>query len=304
MLLRLAGKQYGVLSRGQALDLGVSKEVYRGLTRFRGWESILPEVVRAPGFPPSWLQELKALCLWGGAGCAASHRAAAALHQLAGFPDGILEITSLKRCRVSEFTVVAHRGAPLRRCLTVVRGVPAMNELHTLMVLGSVASLHRVRGAVDDAIHRGRVTVSGLRWILKEYGGRGVNGAGVLQELLQLLGYDYVPPESQLEIDFLLLLKRARLLLPEMQVRLESGRHDFIYRHLNLVIELDGYASHGARDQFHEDRERDNRLVVSGSAVLRFTWYDVHQRPDYVIELLRAMGVGRRGGWPASSTQR
>lgn len=300
--LRLAGKQYGVMSRGQARKLGMSEETFRGLTRFRGWESVLPNVVRAPGFPPSWLQELKALCLWGEPGCAASHRAAAALHGLAGFPEGTLEIATVKRCRVSGVTVVAHRIVPLRACLTVVRGIPTMNELHTLMVLGGVASLEQVRRAVDDALHRGLVTVSGLRWILKEYARPGLTGAGVLREVVAFLGFDYVPTESELEAAFLLLLRRANLVLPELQVRMGSRRHDFIYRLLNLVIELDGYTTHGTRDQFHEDRERDNLLAVRGNAVLRFTWYDVHQRPDYVIALLRAMGVGRRPGRPRSAT--
>src|SRR5437016_12770418 len=94
LALQLALRQYGLLGRRQARALGLSEGAFRGLTKAGGWEFVLPGVIRAPGSPEKWPQSLMAACLWGGPGAAASHRAAAALWSLTGFPPGPVEITS------------------------------------------------------------------------------------------------------------------------------------------------------------------------------------------------------------------
>lgn len=301
----LAREQFGLLSRSQARGAGMSEACFRGLTRYRGWEAVLPGVLRAPGVPESWRQQLKALCLWGaqaerpqeGQGpdrrAAVSHRAAAALHGLAGFDEGPLEVTAPRRRLPSGWGVTLHVGDPEPGCLMVVDGIEAMNELHTLMVLGAVARPGAVERALDDALYRGRVSIPGLVWVLGTYGKRGVRGSGVLRKLMQTRGPGYVPPEGALEADFLALLSERGMELPERQVPLEGGRADFFYRDQNLVIELDG-STHIQRTQFQKDRERDNRVAVSRRWTLRFTWYDVHHRPGYVINTLVAMGVRSR----------
>lgn len=67
------------------------------------------------------------------------------------------------------------------------------------------------------------------------------------------------------------------------------GVGDFVFRRVKLVIEIDGWAFHVTPDRFQADRQRQNRLVAAGWTVLRFTWRDLTQRPDYVISTIRAM---------------
>ena len=41
--------------------------------------------------------------------------------------------------------------------------------------------------------------------------------------------------------------------------------------------------------------DRKNRLVAAGWTVLRFTWWDLTQRPDYVVASICAMMIRRAG---------
>ena len=52
---------------------------------------------------------------------------------------------------------------------------------------------------------------------------------------------------------------------------------------LELAIEVDGYAYHSGDDRFQRDRTRQNALIAAGWRVLRFTWADLADRPDYVV---------------------
>jgi very-short-patch-repair endonuclease len=65
------------------------------------------------------------------------------------------------------------------------------------------------------------------------------------------------------------------------------GILDFAFVAQRLAIEVDGRAWHSAGERFQSDRSRQNRLVLLGWTVLRFTWDDLVRRPDAVIEQVR-----------------
>ncbi len=65
------------------------------------------------------------------------------------------------------------------------------------------------------------------------------------------------------------------------------GIGDFVFEASHLVVEVDGQAWHTTPDRFQRDRERQNRLVNAGWTVLRFTWSDLVDRPQYVIDSIR-----------------
>jgi hypothetical protein len=66
------------------------------------------------------------------------------------------------------------------------------------------------------------------------------------------------------------------------------GRGDLVFAVARLVVELDGWAFHSDPARFQRDRTRQNRLVTAGWTVLRFTWADLHDRPEAVIATIRA----------------
>jgi very-short-patch-repair endonuclease len=61
------------------------------------------------------------------------------------------------------------------------------------------------------------------------------------------------------------------------------GRVDVGFADLKVAIEVDGLAYHSDRQRFQRDRTRQNDLVALGWTVLRFTWADLVERPDYVL---------------------
>lgn len=62
------------------------------------------------------------------------------------------------------------------------------------------------------------------------------------------------------------------------------GRVDLANRVLRVVIECDGFETHGGRDVFVKDLVRFTLLVSGGWRPLRFTWEQVMFHPDWVLE--------------------
>ena len=73
------------------------------------------------------------------------------------------------------------------------------------------------------------------------------------------------------------------------------GVVDLLFGAQRLVIEVDGERSHSGHRAFVADRRRQNRLVNAGYRVLRFTWWDLTQRPDDVVaQIRRALKIATR----------
>jgi very-short-patch-repair endonuclease len=65
------------------------------------------------------------------------------------------------------------------------------------------------------------------------------------------------------------------------------GRVDLAHRVLRVVVECDGFQTHGGRDAFVRDLVRFTLLVSAGWRPLRFTWEQVMFGPDWVLERVR-----------------
>ncbi len=63
---------------------------------------------------------------------------------------------------------------------------------------------------------------------------------------------------------------------------------DFAFPDRRVAIEVDGWAWHTDVKAFRNDRQRQNRLVLAGWTVLRFTWHDLAQRAEAVVAEVRA----------------
>jgi len=73
------------------------------------------------------------------------------------------------------------------------------------------------------------------------------------------------------------------------------GRVDLLFPSERLVIEVDGERAHTGRRTFVRDRQRQNRLMLAGCTVLRYTWWDIVDRPaDVVAQIRRALTTGAR----------
>lgn len=79
------------------------------------------------------------------------------------------------------------------------------------------------------------------------------------------------------------------------QVLAPAGRVDFLIDGW-LVVELDGYETHGRIGQFAEDRRRDAELAGQGLVCLRFTFDQVVRNRSWFVQTVRATWARGRPG--------
>ncbi len=296
LLASLAANQYGVVNRAQLRAAGFSDTAIDRLIRQGRLDLVGPRVFRVTAVPRSWAQQLMAACLSVGSAVWASHRAASALWQLAGVPQGVIEITST-RSLVARSGVTIHTVTHMPECdVCVFKAVPVTNVSRTLLDLGAVVKEEVVEIALDDALRRGLTSVARLRWRLEELGGKGRRGCKTLRALLEVRGSQLAVPESVLETKFRRLLRRAGLPEPILQHRdsdrRPAGRIDFAYPRQKVAIEVDGRKWHSSRPVVNRDLRKSNALNVRGWIVLRFTWEDVMHCGDLVVQQVReALGI-------------
>ena len=162
----IAEKQSGLISRDQAIRTGMSERAIGRRLGAGRWRQVLPGVYRLAGVPTSWEQSLKAATLWGGEGCVVSHRAAAALHGLAGFARQGVEVQSSRRLQRSD--VIAHRTCFTSSLYPVsIKGIPTTSVTRTLIDLAGTVTLEALEEALDDALRRGLTDLGRLRGVLE-----------------------------------------------------------------------------------------------------------------------------------------
>lgn len=70
---------------------------------------------------------------------------------------------------------------------------------------------------------------------------------------------------------------------------------DVVFTAERVIVEIDGFETHGARAAFEQDRYRRDELVLAGYLVLNFTWRQLTEQPDWVLDCIRrALGTGTR----------
>lgn len=293
----LAKAQYGLISHKQAQEAGLSKSAIHRRRSTGEWMAVVPGVYRLASAPITWHQRLLAACLRLGPTAVASHRAAAALLQLDGFKEEIVEISTRKRVRSLADSVIHFAGSLPPHDVGSLDGVPVTAPARTLLDLGAVASKDVVELALEDALRKGLTTLARLRWELRQAGGKGRRGARVLRELLADRPPGTRTTDSALEVELFRLIKKAGLPLPIRQFVVTNGgafvaRPDFVYPQALLAIEADSYQHHSGRPNWDKDHTRHNKLTVLGWRVLRVTWEDLRERPETIIAAIKqALGL-------------
>jgi very-short-patch-repair endonuclease len=97
------------------------------------------------------------------------------------------------------------------------------------------------------------------------------------------------PDRTELERRFLALCRRHSLPKPDCQVIIGPYTVDFLWPAANLIVEVDGWETHGTRTAFESDRARDAWLTSRGYRVVRFTWRQVKHDGTGVAQTVRAI---------------
>ena len=290
--MEIASRQYGLISRLQALGCGLSVDAIKRRLRTERWVRVLPRVYAIAGSPDSWRRRLLAACLWAGEPAVVSHRGAARLWGLEGFETPIVELSTSKTLR-SRQGIIVHKVAPFGGAdVTVVERIPVTTPLRTVFDLCSVVDERRAEYALEDVLRRRMTSIQRCHLLLDRVGGKGVSGVATFRKLMAVRGPGYRPMASVLEIDMSHIFARCKLPKPVRQhpVARPSGATayiDFAFPELKLGIEVDGYETHSRRDRWQYDMHRENDLKYLGWTILHFSWDDVHDRPDLVVDQIR-----------------
>lgn len=246
---------------------------------------------------PSFGRRLWVAVLEAGPAAAAFRRSAAAWWGLDGVLSDVVEV-ALPWSRQSR-VAVAHRLIGLEpEHVTRHLGLPVTTVARTLADLGAVTPSTVVERALESALRQRLVTVEEVVGMAATTRSQ---GRPALAEVLGARPAGAAPTESDVETLFLQVARSAGLPEPRRQFVVVLGgrqyRLDFAWPWLRLAVEIDGFQVHGQPSALRADLRRQNRIVLDGWLILRFTWADVVGHPaDAVVPDLRAAFALRGGG--------
>lgn len=162
----------------------------------------------------------------------------------------------------------------------------------TILDLATVLSGQEVARALDRAETLRVFDARAFDSALRRFTGRA--GTGVVRAILDANQISEIRTRNELEERFRHLIGRHQIPPPEPGLPIKVGERwieaDFIWPAARLVVELDGFATHGTRKGFRDDRRRDREtLMHTDLAVLRFTWEEIWFEEEMVAETLRTM---------------
>jgi hypothetical protein len=284
----LADRQYGMVGRDQLLRLGLTRHqidgrISRGLLRtvHRGVYAVGHRVISKAGH---W--KAATLCV---PSAVLSHRSAAALQVIATSNRARTEVTVARRLNQVP-AIQCHFGRLPRDETAIQDGIPVTIVSRTILDLAAVERPARVERAMNEADRLRLGAPLAVGELLERYPRR--RGAATLRAILAAASRGVSREELEaLFIEFLDArgFPRPRL---NMHVRTRNGRLvevDFAWPEHRLIVELDGYDTHGTRASFESDRERDRLLSVSGWRVIRVTWRQLHEQPEALAADLHAL---------------
>jgi hypothetical protein len=273
VLAELADRQWGVVSRGQLRELGFSRgavEHWLAVGRlhglYRGVYAVGHTALRAEG------RRLAAV-LACGEGAVLSHVSAAA-HW------GLLHTAATKTDVTAPATRRAHSGIRLHlsrsliaRDTTTHEQIPITTIARTLLDLAATQPEARLERALAQAHHLRIYDHAAITDVLARANGhRGTSALAraAAREDPKLTASDW-------EDRMLAIIRDAKLPEPLVNHPLDAPdygrlRPDFYWPAHDLIVETDGWETHGTRPAFERDRAKDAALTAAGLRVVRFTW--------------------------------
>jgi very-short-patch-repair endonuclease len=297
----LARRQGGVITRDQLATLELTRGRINHLVRsgalvvtsHRG----IYQAAAAPSTPATaaWRSVL-------GAHAVLSYLSAAEWWDLPVEQDGRIHVTRRARQRLATHKLIrVHRTLLVPEAVTTRFGLRITTRTETLLDCLGWLPVPAARNLLDRAFQQGWLAPRDLDHRLDEQPGRWGNRqlAGLARDCRP-----GIEAESERRLQRLLEQAGVRGWIANHPVRVGGRRFrpDIAFPQFRLAVEVDGWAHHRTKERRDADVERDNLLMLAGWRVLRFTWEDVVDRPEYVLGVIRAALMAETtqpGTWPA-----
>ena len=300
----VAAQQHSAFSRAQAYSVGFTPPMVRNRLHTGRWGQLFPHAFRLAGSPPTWEQRLWGAWLAAGEGAVVSHLASARLHGLVD-RDPMVELSIPRHRRIELPGVIVHRSRFERVDIQDRGGLLIATPTLTLIQLSAVLDADAIGPMFDRALNRHMTTPPYLDRRLRVLGRNGRPGVTVLDQLLAERPSGQRRPDPGLEPRLLELLATLGGPPPVSQyhVRLPSGRDAFLdvaWPDDLLALEADSYLWHSGRIPWSLDQTRRNELTAMGWRIMPVTAYDLDERPDWLLDLVK---TARRGQvWSESAS--
>jgi very-short-patch-repair endonuclease len=285
----IAARQHSVFARFQALATGLTKAQVDYRLQSGRWIDLGPGFYAISGAALGWESNAMGALLLSPPGSALSRRSAARLYLVSDY-SGRPEVVVPQGTHRGKYCVGSavevgprdvRRFGPLR----------ATSPPRTLVDLAGIATPTELESALDEFVALRLISVAAVASYIADRRLEHRPGAGRLRELLDDRRKGI--PQKELERRFLRLVKKYRLPAPIRQKPSGPSKIDFAYPELMIAIEVDGWNSHGTPRALDSDLHRQNRLVLRGWTILRFTWKHVTEQPDIVAAEIREALVRR-----------
>jgi len=226
-------------------------------------------------------------------GTAASHRSSSMLFELRLARRQWIDVTTPGARGRQRRGIRIHDGLTLTTAdVTVIDNIPCTSLARTLLDICEDATRREVERALDVAEQQQILDLRAIDDVLDRANGR--RGAKLLGAVLHEHRVGSTLTRNKLE-EALLAIARAAELPPDavnVWIPFPDGggaEADFLYREQRLIVEVDGRDVHTTRRAFHSDRRRDQRLMLLGWRVVRFTWREVMFEAAHVAATLRGL---------------
>jgi len=290
-LLRLAGRQHGLVTTAQLLALGYGKQ---GIWR-RVEAGVLFRVFRGvyavAGAKDTFEFRMMSAVLASGNGAVVSHRCAAALFGLRRIRCDQPEIIVFGRAAPRIDGLRSHRRDVLTAAdRTRIGVIPVTTPAWTLLDLAADGiEPMRVGGALDDVLVRKLATLQLIERVVARALGQRVGGAQLLAALVEERRRGKKPSETGLEDELLEVFRAYGLPEPVRQFVLPlpgggTARFDAAYPDLLLGFEADGDKWHKGLLDRMRDEARDEQAGLIGWTIRRYGTEDIRERPAGIAE--------------------
>jgi very-short-patch-repair endonuclease/predicted transcriptional regulator of viral defense system len=271
----LAAERHGVFTIDDARRAGLTHGQIDRRSK-RRWSRLYDGVFRVSGAPTTWRGDLLAAALSAGVGAAISHRAAAAVYELPGGRDDLVELTCRRWERTIHRGLVVHESRRLdERDIRIVDAIPVTSPERTLLDLAwGNQSPNFLEMVAQSARRRRLLTYESTRELFDRHARRGLKGVKAVRIVLDRWDPDSRPTESEMETMLLQTLRRNGLPEPVLQHEVRDdqdhlvARTDAAYPSARIAIEYDSKQEHSDEFQLERDARRRNALQANGYAVL------------------------------------
>jgi very-short-patch-repair endonuclease len=286
-LHRLALRQDGLFTRGQARACGLSAYQIRQRIHTGQWQRVVGWVLASATLPVTPAVRDRAVQL-AVPGSVLAGPSAARRWDLGVRDDRIFIVVPVHANPDPVGAILLHEDLD-KHDVGVAEGAVVTSRARTVFDCLRLLPARAALDLLDRALQRGWTHPDDLvERLCDRVGCRGT------PRVVRLLREVSSGARSDGERRLTSLLRRAGLTgwAANVPIRDEHGLigvGDVVFDEARVVIEVDGWAFHVAPDRFQRDRERQNRLIAAGWDVLRFTWRDLTDQPDHVVRTIKAL---------------